>query len=71
MLAELHALLRFHLRECLAGRVAVIFARELGDDFTLAAHGLFFGDIVVGRLLVVAVREIHKLFPPVGQGVSF
>jgi hypothetical protein len=50
--------------------VAVILARELGEDFTVAPHDIFFGDAVVGCSPFVAVREIHKLFPPVVQRVS-
>jgi predicted transcriptional regulator len=44
--------------------VPVIFARELGDDFTVTTRGLFFGDVVVGRPPFVAIRKIQKLFPP-------
>jgi hypothetical protein len=56
---ELRALLLFYPQECLAGRVAIVFARELGDDFTVAGHGLLFGDIIIGRSPFVAVREIQ------------
>lgn len=65
LLAELRALLWFHPRECLAGRLPVIFPREFGDDLVVAGHGLFLGDVVIGRSPLVAGSEVPEFLPPV------
>jgi hypothetical protein len=59
---KLRALLGRQTGEGLARRVPVVFFQEIRSDFAVSLDGSFLGDLVVGRPLIVALREANVLF---------